>query len=284
MSAQDATEPALQQPQVFAPETISQGNVYRGSFTPDDQTFFFFKNVTEGEEDYRIFRSERANQRWTEPEQVDLGGDYSDLYPTISPDGQRMVFSSYRLVPGDTSSTRNANLWYADREGDDWGTPTFIAKASTLPNYDAKPFFGPDGAVYFESTTPDWSRTRSLITRWDGEVYQEPEAFDDVEHWRAWRSDLHVWGGVPGPDGSFIVFDVSERDADTGRALSSDQWISFRTQDDRWTEPVRLGAGLNSEGYDNFTFFSADGDELFFVRDFDRFYHIPLAAVLERAR
>jgi hypothetical protein len=260
------------------------GNVYRGTFAPDERTFFFFKKMTGDEEDYRIFSSRNVNGSWSEPEQVNLGGKFSDLYPTISRDGRRMVFSSYRPVDGDTSpsrssSPRNANLWYVDRVGDGWGAPVFIANASTPANYDAKPFFGRDGEIYFESTTPDWSTTQSLVTRWDGEVYGTPEVFEAVERWRSWRTDLFVWGGVPTQDGRSIILDISQRDAETGRASASDQWISTRNKDGSWTEPVLLGLGLNSDGYDNFSFFSADGEKLFFVRDFSRFYSISLAAV-----
>lgn len=272
------------QPQVFAPETISVGNVFRGTFTPDGQRFYFFKKVTEGEEDYRIFRSRLINNHWTEPEPVVLGGDFSDLYPTISPDGRRMVFSSYRPAPGDTAAQPNANLWYVEQEGDDWGAPVYLAKLSTPAHYDAKPFFGPAGALYFESTTPDWRTTRSLVTHWDGQAYRPPEPIEAIEHWRTWRPDLHVWGGVPGPDGTFFVLDVSARDPETGRAGPSDQWVSLRRPDGSWDEPVPLGGGLNSDGYDNFTFFSPDGEVLFFVRDFDRFYYVPLAPVLEQIR
>jgi hypothetical protein len=278
------TDPGQWQPELFAPKTISTGNVYRGAFTPDGQSFYFFKNVREGQEDYRIFRSIRVGARWSDPVQISLGGDYSDLYPTISPDGERIVYSSYRPAPGDTSSAPNANLWYADWRGDDWGPPVFMAAASTLSNYDAKPAFGPGDGVYFDSVSPDWSTRRSLVTYWDGEGYAEPEVFEAVEQWRHWRPDLYVWGGVPAPDGRFIIFDVSEKDPDTGRALTSNQWISLHNADSGWTEPERLGSGLNNEGYDNFTFFSADGSDLFFVRDFDQFYRMPVAQVLQSVR
>lgn len=269
---------------VFAAESVSTGNVYRGSFTPDGRSLYFFKNVTEGEEDYRIFRSDLTADAWSEPRRVGLGGDHSDLYPTISPDGRRIVFSSYRSVDGDTTTAPNANLWYADWTDGRWGVPVFMSAPSTLANYDAKPFFGSDGEIYFESTTPDWRTTHSLVTRWNGREYGAPEIFEAVERWRGWREDLYVWGGVPGPDGSFVVLDVSGRDAETGRALSSDQWVSVRNADGGWADPVRLDGGLNSDGYDNLTFFSADGAELYFVRDFNQFYRVQLSSVLASIR
>jgi len=41
---------------------------------------------------------------WSEAERVDLGGEFSDLYPTLTHDGQRLAFTSYRPFPGDTSA------------------------------------------------------------------------------------------------------------------------------------------------------------------------------------
>src|SRR5690349_6066545 len=103
----------------FEPDLLATDNVFRGTFAPDGRTFLFFRKVAANrdDEDYRILQSRLVNGRWTAPTRVTLGGEFSDLYPTISPDGRRLVFSSYRPVPGDTTSHRNAHLWYVDRVG-----------------------------------------------------------------------------------------------------------------------------------------------------------------------
>jgi L-ascorbate metabolism protein UlaG (beta-lactamase superfamily) len=45
-------------------------------------------------------------------------------------------------------------------------------------------------------------------------------------------------------------------------------------------EPVPLGAGVNTDGFDVFPFLSPDGRDLYFVRDFSTFHRIPLADAL----
>src|SRR5688500_9919054 len=95
---------------VFGPDVLSAGEVFRGSFTPDGRSFYFFKKVAPGEEEYRIFVSHLKNNQWSEPVRVDLGGDYSDTYPAISKDGKRMAFASYRPVPGVEQKKPNAHL------------------------------------------------------------------------------------------------------------------------------------------------------------------------------
>ena len=270
------------QPEVFGPGVLStgtEGSVYRGSFAPDGRTFYFFKNVTKGQEDYRIFVSRHFNGEWTEPVRLNLGGDYSDLYPAISKDGKRMVFSSYRPAPGDTSPKPNAHLWYVDKKGDGWGTPVFMAATSKLGHYHSWVEIGSDGTVYFRRSSPDWKLNESLLSRWNGKDYAAPIPFAEVERWKKWKPDVRVAGGSFSPDKKLIFLDVGVRNPKTGKG-ASDIWVSVKKGND-WTEPKPLGTGINGGGYENFHFFSPDGKTLYFVRDFKAFYRITLRTALD---
>jgi hypothetical protein len=265
-------------PQIFAPDVLSTGNVYRGSFAADGNTFFYFKS-TGGEHGYRIYVARRRNRSWSGPEPLVLGGDHSDLYPSIARDGRRLVFSSYRPIPGSSvAEAPNAQLWYADRNGDGWGPPVFMAKASTAGHYHSWVEFGFDGRVYFRRTTPDWKVTQSMVTNWNGREYGAPRLYEPAERWKGWRADVTVVGGSPGPDGTSVLLDVAARNRVSGGA-ASDIWVSQR-QADGWTEPRPLGAGVNSDGYDVFPFFSPDGRDMYFVRDFNAFYRVPFRDAL----
>jgi hypothetical protein len=256
---------------------LSAGEVYRGCFTADSTTLFFFKKVGEGEQ-YRIFESHRSGDTWTEPRPVDLGGAFSDLYPALSRDGTRLAFSSYRPIPGATEGKASANLWYVDRNGDGWSTPVFMVKASTPGYYHSWVQFGDDGHLYFRRTTPDWSRTETVTSEWNGREFDTPRPYEAAERWKGWRDDVHVVGGAPGPGGNTVFLDVATRNPTTGLG-ASDIWVSIR-QGETWTEPRKLGAGINSDGYDVFPFVSPDGVDLYFVRDFTTFYRIPLSDAL----
>lgn len=266
---------------VFAHGTISVegGNVFRGAFSPDGREFWFFRRVTEGAEDYRVFVSRLiADGSWGMPERVLLGGEYSELYPSISPDGRRMVFTSYRPVPGDTTDHPNANLWYVDRATDgSWGTPVFMGAASTLANYDNNPRFRSDGAIEFGSTTPDWSTQNRFVTRWDGARYGPPEADPLLDVWAAWRDDVSVAHATLSPDATLAILDVRGRDAE-GRLGPSDLWFSRRA-DGVWSEPRPLAGGVNTPAeFENFAVFSPDGSAIHFVRGFHLYWWISTAA------
>lgn len=275
-----AGSPATAEP--FAPALADSGRIYRGSFAPNGREFYFFRKMGDDPraEDYRIFVSRLRSSGWGPPERVMLGADASDLYPTISADGRRMVFTSYRRPPGDTASKPNAGLWYSDRRGTGWTTPGFIAGATRIGAYHAHPLLAPDGRLFFNRTSPGWDTTTTLVAPRRGADYGEGEPYAPVERWRGWRADLLVWGGWPGPDSSFVLLEVSARDPARHRAGPSDLWASLR-RGQEWTEPAPLGARVNTPGgWENFATLSPDGCDLVFVRDFSAFYRVSLQAAL----
>ena len=182
-AAQDARGTSTVRPEVFGAGVLSAGEVYRGCFAPDGRTFYFFKKVGEPEQ-FRIFESHRTGSTWSVPRQIVLGGEFSDLYPAISRDGSRLVFSCTGQSPvqasghidgtaNDPGPTKpNAHLWYVDRQGNGWGAPVFMARASTLGHYHSWVQFGDDGHLYFRRTTPDWSQTQTMTSEWDGREYR----------------------------------------------------------------------------------------------------------------
>ena len=70
---------------------------------------------------------------------------------------------------------------------------------------------------------------------------------------------------------------MRERD-DEGRPGPSDLWFS-RLEDGEWSEPERLGAGVNTpDDFENFAVFSPDGGELHFVRGFHLYWRVSTEA------
>jgi hypothetical protein len=267
-------------PSVLGPETVSVGNVFRGTFTPDGDTLYFFKNVVEGREEYRIFRSSRSNGEWSIPERVDLGGEFSDLYPAITPDGQRMVFSSYRPAPGDTSSHPSSYLWYVARERGRWGAPVYMEAATQVGHYHSQPIFDGEGALYFNRSGWDYRGHSEHVSRWDGSSYRAP---DTSAAWLYFRDRMaagrHLYETTPGYDSSYVLLAIGERPDTAARPGPPDLYVSNR-REGRWTDPRRLEGGVATPEAENFAFYGPGGRDLYFVRQFARIYHLPLDRAL----
>jgi len=253
------------------------GKIYSSLVSPDGGEFFFFKRVGPGEEDYRIFRAQRLEHGWSSPEPVDLGASPSDLYPSLSPDGQVLVFSSYRPVPGDTSAHPNAHLWMARRAGAGWSTPSLLP-ASRLGFYHSGLRQDASGNLHLRVTTPDWSHAESMQLRRTGTGFAarlEPESAPAADYWAQRLGDsLHVWGEVTGPDG-LALLQISRVDSATSRRGPGQYFITQR-RGSAWTPLVRAGGGLGS-GAPNFARFTPDGCYLEFTRDYSSFLRVPVA-------
>ncbi len=258
------------------PSAADAGRMYTYLLTPDGRDLYFFKRVGTAPEDYRIFRSVQTNAGWGTPEPVPLDGDHSDLYPAISADGTRLVFASYRPVPGDTSSKPNAHLWMARREGSVWGRPELVA-ASRLGHYHSGLKLDTVGTLRFHLTTPDWKDRRAAELRWTVDRFEpslrsgtEPAA----EYWQQRTGDsLFIWGSTPGPNGLSLVA-ASEVTQPGGRRMPAQYYLTY-SRGGAWTPLVKAGGGLG-EGAPNFAWFSRDGCYVHYTQDYSEFIRVPV--------
>jgi hypothetical protein len=269
----------------FAPHLADSTKLFRGQFSPDGTELYYFKKVTLGQEDYRIFVSRLHNGAWSPPERTLIAGEeVSELYPAVSPDGKRLVFSSYQAVPGDTSAHPNAHLYVAERRGSGWGMPVLQRAASRIGWYHSGPVVQRDNSLHFMITSPDWRTAITMRSEWNGTEYGPAVPYAEAERWRDWQQDrMRVWGAQSTRHDSVMLVLVSER-MPGGRSGPADIYASFR-RGDGWTDPRPLGAGVNTPGAaENFAFFTPDGCELVFTRGFSRFYHVSFDAALTAAR
>jgi hypothetical protein len=76
--------------------------------------------------------------------------------------------------------------------------------------------------------------------------------------------NLHGCDSAIAPDGSFLVFYSIEPGARGG--TPTDLYLTLRRPDDTWTEPQRMGPGINTGYYEMAARISPDKKYMFFTR------------------
>lgn len=124
------------------------------TFSPDYSEVYFTSNQEEAASEKRPVRRLEimvsrmgADSSWSEPLPLELNSpNYSAAHPALSPDGQRLFFSSDR--PGGFGGK---DLYFADRVGLGWSSPINLGPKINTEGDELFPYYHSDGELYFAS-------------------------------------------------------------------------------------------------------------------------------------
>ena len=234
-------------PKIFAPGVVSISNRFdfSGSFSPDGNEFYFTYSNPDWSGN-RIMVTRMENGTWITPAVVPFSGWDVDWSVFVSPDGQRLFFSS-----GRPNMSWVLNIWMCERQGAGWGDPVKLAlNVSGISDYAGT--CTRDGTLYFASNRDG-----------SGAIYKSTPiagVYSDAEKLPYPVNTAKELNPYIAPDENYLLF-ASERSGDR------DLYISYRNIDDSWTEPVNLGPSINTQDWEGNPFLSPDGKYLFFNRD-----------------
>lgn len=203
-----------------------------------------------------------------------------DSDPQISADGRSLLFISKRPLP-EAPERRDLNIWESRRTAAGWSAPEPVAGVNS-PGAELGPELHGE-VLTFNSTRPGglgkldiWQARRA------GQGFAAPAPLPAPVNSPASEGDFTL-----SPDGRIALF-WSDRPGGLGQG---DIWMSVR-RGDGWSEPVNLGAPVNSAAFDFGPAFSADGKTLTFASTRPRegadrmaeVYRLPVSAVPALAR
>lgn len=245
--------------ELFAPGIISNDLCNRDvAMSPDGKEMYF--SVHTPDFAYAaIICSKEVNGVWTKPEVVSFGKDprYTTIEPAMSHDGKRLFFCS--VLPKDGSDAPgDQDIWVVDRTAGGWSEPRSAGTAINTEGLEFFPSITREGTLYF--TRADLGTNIHYIYRskWvDGE-YAEAERLPEQVNLGANRFNACV-----APDESYVIVPAVGGPGSLGGV---DYYISFRNEDDSWTEPVNMGPEFNhASGQEWSPFVSPDGNYIFFM-------------------
>ena len=256
-------------PTLFAPGVISDANrQWRITFTPDGRTAYF--GESEGffpaTRQATIYVTHSVNGSWTTPVVAPFSGIHSDIDPFITPDGQRLYFSSIRPVDGVLRG--DIDIWYVERTSSGWGPAVRLGDEVNSPMDELYPSASARGDLVFGVGPPaptasaDWdiyyaSRLgNGFSPRRPIAVVNTHVAFDATNPTADWEFNPEV-----SSDGRTLVF-TSLRPGGYGYG---DLYVSH-LRDDTWSAPRNLGPAVNTAA-DEFHPTLGPGGLLYFVRN-----------------
>ncbi len=242
------------------------------TFTPDGDSAYFMKTNKDGASEGIYWSSREAGGDWATPQLAGFSGSYADHDPFVSPDGQRLFFTSNRpLVPGGEAG--GSDIWMVElRQGPEWSEPRSLGQPVNSSRYEAFPTIAADGTLYFGSNRDVASGEEG------GSIYRAPEVADGV-----WGEpeplDAEVnfgageWHAWIAPDQSYLIFTSHGGPGSYGQ---DDLYVSFQ-REGQWSRGRTLGPTVNRAGFEICPSVAPDGQFLYYSSN-----HEELGAAIYR--
>ena len=252
-------EPPGLKPEIFAPNIVStEKNELNCVFSPDGNEVYF---TVWKEGVNTIMTMKQKNGWWSERTVAPFSGNYSDVDPYISADGKKLYFSSMRPLDN-TGESKDSDIWYVEKTKDDgWGQPVRLDEPNSMGKDDYYTSISSNGTLYFSVFQTHGSPGDIYRSKLVNGQYTSADRFENSISTESNEHDPFI-----APDESYLIF-TSDRPGGYGRG---DLYISFQTEDGKWTEPKNMGEEINSSGYDFCPMLSSDGKYLFFTRNINR--------------
>lgn len=238
-------------PQLFGPGVVSSGLWdYGMTFTPEGDACYWSVSWSGFE---TIVGSKWRDGAWSAPEVAPFASQYLDGYPSIRPDGARLYFHSMRPMNSSQEVSNEANIWYVEKTGTDWGVPRPLSPSINSPRTESGPSVSKNGTLYFTRWIDDQNE-KIFRSRYQDGKHLEPECL---------FPELNAFHVYVAPDETYLIIPLNGRD--DAVVTGYNYYVSFRNANDQWSGLINLGETVNfSSSMGAHCGFSPDGKYFFF--------------------
>lgn len=270
---------AINNPKEFEPVNMgpninSDRPEYFPSFTADDNTLLYTRLVEDSkalqygiQEDFYV--SNKVDGEWqvSTPISSTINTIYNEGAPTLSADGQYLIFTACQSVDGTYGTTRegfgSCDLFFSQKVGDRWSRPMNMGSKINTNNWESQPCFAADGkSLYFIRAikTYDGSKNSDIYVSTLGNdgYWSTPVALPDNINTDGMEASVMIH-----PDGQTLYFSSDGHEGMGGL----DIFISRKLANGEWGDPVNLGYPINTHGEENSLLVSTKGDIAIFASD-----------------
>lgn len=270
---------ALMHPVPFEPVNLGSGvntaaSEYYPCITADKKTLLFTRLISDNrafqgkQEDFYL--AQNSNGKWLDAQPVkEINTLHNEGAPTLSADGQLMIFTACELGDGtwggDRQGIGSCDLFYSTRTASGWSAAKNMGNGINTGTWESQPSYCADGrTLYFVRG----KRTAHGIVEQD--IY-----YSYIRPDGQWSAPEKVPGKVNTPfeeesvmihpDGRTLYFSSNGHSGMGGL----DIFMSRMTPSGDWDVPVNLGYPINTYANENSIQVTADGDIALFASERD---------------
>ena len=242
-------------PTIFYPEVVSTHiDKYNTSFSPDGNTIYYTATsqklgIT------GIAYQHFQNGRFRDAEFVPFASAVIPMTDVqISPDGKLMLFSTFQDYPGKAEGF-NFNIWTSRLENGEWQSPNPVKGPIASSGNEFYPVLTNSQNLYFTSDKD--GNSDIYYAKYSNGQYETPVKLPENINSSRREADAFV-----ARDESYIIFvRVDEADG----FGNSDLYITFKDGISKWSDPLNMGATVNSAEIDGSPYVTPDGKYLIFT-------------------
>lgn len=263
---------SMKNPVPFEPTNLgarvnSEYDEYFPGITADDSYLLFTRRIKDkanyfGEqEDFFVSRKQNGVWGYSKNLGPPINTHHNEGSPTISPDGQLIIFSACEELDGYGSGRKgfgSCDIFFVKKIGERWSRPLNIGPPISSPAWDVQPSYSSDGTtLYFVSQRKGTMGGSDIwVTQLTPEgVWGDPKNLGEVINTVNQEEAVFIH-----PDNQTLYF---ASDGHVGMG-GLDIFMSKRGEDGNWGEPQNLGYPINTFNDENGLIVGAGGEMAFF--------------------
>lgn len=227
------------------------------ALSPNGNEIFYTISTPRSSFQTIVSSKELSNGDWSTPEVASFAGEYSDLEPVFSHDGNTLYFSSNRPING--TEPKDFDVWKVTRNASGWSKPENLGPVINTQADEFYPSIVRNGNLYFTAAYQGGpGREDIYVSEFRNNQYQKPLALDTLVN-----SKFYEFNAFVDPNEQYILFTSYGRPDDTG---GGDLYMAVKDGNGKWMRAKNMKE-LNSKQLDYCPFVSSDGKALFFTSE-----------------
>lgn len=265
---------AMKNPKTFDPINLGDkvntaNNEYYPCLTADEQSLLFTREIKNSQA-YRgshedFFVSDKVNDKWEEPYNVrEINTLYNEGAPTLSPDGQVLIFTACESIDDTYGPGRNGlgscDLFFAQKSGNQWSQAQNLGEKINTRYWESQPSFSADGLTLFfvrgKYGANGISNQDIYFSKLVNGQWQKATKIKGLVNTEFEEESVMIH-----PDGKTLYFSSNGHVGLGGL----DIFMSTLQEDDTWGKPVNLGYPINTFNNENSLLVNAQGNIAYFA-------------------